>query len=183
MDILRRDPQQRSMKDTEQVINHFSKIDFFSSYTEEGCKLLLKSILEKATLYQFREGEFLYRKGDEASFIYIVMKGELGLYGSVTKKNVQSNQASLVSVFREGDCLGNLEMTLNINRIFTVEALTDGKLLKIDRVSFNKHLRNLENQKLDADFNFLENVEIFKGWNRDQLINIQIDCMSRKFKN
>jgi len=111
------------------------------------------------------------------------MKGELGLYGSVSNKNIQSNQASLVSVFGEGDCLGNLEMTLNINRIFTVEALTDGKLLKIDRVSFNKHLRNLENQKLDADFNFLENVEIFKGWNRDQLINIQIDCMSRKFKN
>jgi len=39
MEILRRDPQQRSMKDIEQLINHFSRIEFFSSYTAEGCRV------------------------------------------------------------------------------------------------------------------------------------------------
>lgn len=64
-------------------------------------QLLLKGILEKAYLYEFREGEFFYRKGiskilfvdvflfhftqntlgEEANYLYIIMKGEIGIYG------------------------------------------------------------------------------------------------------
>ncbi|KAL4429788.1 hypothetical protein ABPG74_004425 [Tetrahymena malaccensis] len=180
-DILQRDPLLRTIKEIEFVIKQFSGINFLQNYLQDGCKSLIKAVIERATVYHFSEGEFIYRKGDDSIFVYIVMQGDVGIYGQVLhQKNTTNN--TLIKVLSSGDTLGNIEMTLNMKRFFSAQALNSGTLIKIDKVTFNRYLRDVEEQKLDADFNFLENIQIFKGWSRDDLINIYIDCISQKYK-
>ncbi|EAS06997.2 cyclic nucleotide-binding domain protein (macronuclear) [Tetrahymena thermophila SB210] len=180
-DILQRDPLLRTIKEIEYIIKQFSGINFLQNYLQDGCKSLIKAVIERSTIYHFSEGEFIYRKGDDSNFLYIVLQGDVGIYGQVLhQKNTANN--TLIKVLSSGDTLGNIEMTLNMKRFFSAQALNLGTLIKIDKVTFNRYLRDVEEQKLDADFNFLENIQIFKGWSRDDLINIYIDCISQKYK-
>ncbi|KAL4474123.1 hypothetical protein ABPG72_002848 [Tetrahymena utriculariae] len=181
IDILQRDPLLRTIKETEFILTQFSGINFLQNYLQDGCKSLIKAVIERATIQHFSEGEYIYRKGDDSNFLYIVLQGDVGIYGQVLhQKNSASN--TLIKVLSSGDTLGNIEMTLNMKRFFSAQVLCSGTLIKIDKVTFNRYLRDVEEQKLDADFNFLENIEIFKGWSRDDLINIYIDCISQKYK-
>ena len=78
-------------------------------------------------LHSINGGEVLYREGDSANSIFLVVNGEINL---LKKKN---NSKSKSVVYADNDFFGAKELLKNINRCSTTVSLTDSYLIELTK--------------------------------------------------
>lgn len=86
----------------------------------------LRRLIQAARLVRLRPGEVLFRQGDPADALYVVVSG-----GVVPIAEEQSRQR--LGVLEPGDFLGEIALVTDQPRNATIEALVDSSLLAIDR--------------------------------------------------
>ena len=102
-------------------------------------------------------GEILYRDGDSADSVYLILNGEVNL----VKKSADGNSHSVV--FSDNDFFGAKELFSNINRCSTTVSLMDTYLVELTKEELNylinkddKIARNI--QKGNSDFKFDDGI-------------------------
>lgn len=98
-------------------------------------------------------GDILYRSGDSADSLYLILNGEVNLI----KKSSDGKSESVV--FSENDFFGAKELFCNIDRCTTTVSLTDTFLLELSKDEVNYLVESddkiaLNIQKGNADFKF-----------------------------
>ena len=102
-------------------------------------------------------GEVLYREGESANSVYMVLNGEINLL----KKNKSGESHSVV--FSDDDFFGAKELFTNIDRCTTTVSLTDSYLIELtkDEIEFlveqDEHIA-LNVQKGNKDFHYDEEL-------------------------
>jgi CRP-like cAMP-binding protein len=93
-------------------------------------------ILRRMVIKEFKAKEFILNQGEIYNNMYIVLDGELGIY-------VESEHGKkyYLSTYRKGNYIGELEMFGNHPYISSVEALTNVKLLELNRDDFIKWVK------------------------------------------
>lgn len=107
-------------------------------------------------------GEILYRSGDSADSLYLILNGEVNLI----KKSLDGKSQSVV--FSENDFFGAKELFSNIDRCTTTVSLMDTYLVELSKEEVNYLVESddkiaLNIQKGNADFKFDEgSIELTK---------------------
>ena len=93
-------------------------------------------ILRRMIIREYKAKEFILNQGEIYNNIYIVLDGELGIY-------VESEHGKkyYLNTYRKGNYIGELEMFGNHPYISSVEALTNVKLLELNKADFIKWVK------------------------------------------
>lgn len=99
---------------------------------------------------KFAAGEQIIKQGDDGNVFYIIEEGE-----AVATKSINGEEAKEVMNYSQGDYFGERALLKNEPRAANVVALTDIKLVSLERASFKRLLgplddilmRNMSNYK------------------------------------
>jgi CRP/FNR family cyclic AMP-dependent transcriptional regulator len=105
----------------------FSDVPIFASLDEESRRELARL----CTYCDYQPGEILFRQGDPASAMYLVLDGEVTM--SIT---TPANQELVVATMRRGDFFGELAMLDGSPRSATANVIRHTKLLRLRREDF-----------------------------------------------
>lgn len=83
----------------------------------------------------FRAGENIVRQGEEANCMYVIQSGEVEVLKEV------GGVPCRVDTMRGGDIFGEIAIIEHTTRSSTVRALTDVKVMTIDRTTFLRRVQ------------------------------------------
>jgi CRP/FNR family cyclic AMP-dependent transcriptional regulator len=81
---------------------------------------------------RYRTGEFLFRQGDRDSRGYILIGGRAQVIREYKEQSLILNE------LKEGEFFGGLALLADVQRLFSVRAVTAVECLTVDRESFRK---------------------------------------------
>ncbi|HSB06307.1 MAG TPA: cyclic nucleotide-binding domain-containing protein [Thermodesulfobacteriota bacterium] len=109
--------------DTESVFLILSKIAIFGGFLDRQLHEIFKYLEEGV----FKEGEYIFQRDDDPSYIYIVKKGKIDLL--IIKQEVILKKKTL-SV---GDCFGEASLMAMHKHTATAIALEDSEVMVLSR--------------------------------------------------
>ena len=124
------------LEDPDSLMPILSRIAFLGAVTDEQREEVCK-FLEVGT---YHKGEYVSRRGEQPSHIYIISKGKVNL--ELTDEQVVLNKRE----FNVGDCFGEAALLAMKNNTASFVAAEDSELVVLSRKSLNR-LRN-KNPKL-----------------------------------
>ncbi len=99
------------------------RCDVFGHLQDEA----LSALVPELQWFSLPGGRALFRQGDPADALYLVVSGSLGVFDSPTER---------VRLVAAGDSLGELGLITGESRQYTVRALRDSELLRLDRGNY-----------------------------------------------
>jgi len=90
-----------------------------------------------ATVVAMTAGEVIIRQGEPADAFYVIADGRV----EVTQTPAEGGQARVLRQEGEGEFFGEIGLLSNVPRTATVTAVTDGKLVALDRDPFLELVR------------------------------------------
>jgi len=117
-----------SFEDVESVMLILSRISFFGGISD----VQRNEIFRLLKIALFKKGEFVSRRGEPASHVYIVKKGRIDLL-------IVDNEVSIKKWdFIVGDCFGEAAMLSTINNTASFVAAEDSELIMLSRQALNQ---------------------------------------------
>ncbi|MBA4389638.1 MAG: hypothetical protein C0399_01710 [Syntrophus sp. (in: bacteria)] len=113
------------LKDIESVLPILSKIAIWGGVSDEQRKAIFKR-LETGV---FKEGEYVFRRGDEPTYIYIVKKGRIELRISTPEVDVEKMTLSV------GECFGVASLMAMQKHTNNAVAVEDSEVMVLSRQS------------------------------------------------
>ena len=130
--------------DIEDVIPLLNNISIFGGLNDKQ----LYEILRLLKLVKYEEGEFIYKRGDASSYIYIVKQGEV--------KMLIDNEGVILKLisFKDGDCFGETSvigiqshslsaMAVKPTELFVVEPKALLNIFETDKELFGMLILNI----------------------------------------
>jgi len=111
------------------VLRRLGQLSLFASLPPDQMRSLVRSMSSA----RFAAGETLFRKGDEADFVYVVETGELELF--------VDDPARPTAVLGPDSVVGEMALLTDERRAGTVVARTDVTAWRLGRSDFAAHLR------------------------------------------
>ncbi len=107
----------------------------FTSLSRSWCELLAKS----AQVHRLLKNQFLYRRGEAATGVYLVVVGQI----KVSIPVPGSRHGKVIEMFEAGDSFGETLMLLNQPHIVDAQALDDSVVVWLDKEGI-EHILSLE---------------------------------------
>lgn len=126
---------------------------------------IIQFILEELVLIHISKGNYIYRKGFQGDFFYIISKGSVSLI----------SKGKTIKQYSEWDCFGY--MSLFCNRTISKNdnhAICDSNvsLYVLDGESFQSIQKQLIKFRLEENFKFVDTIEEFASLNNVERYNI-----------
>ncbi len=119
----------------ERIKNETLRKDQFSSPHAQTTPLFsrlpkkeVQKLLYRSSVEELREGQVLFKEGDEALAFYVIAEGKMALESSSGQK----------IIFQEGDFFGELALFANIKRTATLKAASAARLLVFTKEQLKK---------------------------------------------
>jgi CRP/FNR family transcriptional regulator, cyclic AMP receptor protein len=112
----------------ESVISILSKISFLGGVSDEQ----RKEIFRRLEIAQFKKGEYVSKRGEEASHIYIIKKGKIELQITDNDTIIKKRE------FGVGDCFGEAALLSMNNNTASFMAAEDSELIVLSRRALNQ---------------------------------------------
>lgn len=116
------------LTDPDSVISILSKISFLGGVSDAQ----REEIFRRLEMGTFKKGEYVSKKGEEPSHIYIIKKGKIDLL--ITDNDVAVKKRE----FNVGDCFGEAAMLSMINNTASFVAAEDSELIMLSRRALNQ---------------------------------------------
>jgi len=116
------------LKDVEPVISILSKISFLGGVSDAQRNEIFR-LLE---IVFFKKGEYVSKRGEEPSHIYIIKTGKIDLLITDNEVAVRKRE------FNVGDCFGEAAMLSMINNTASFVAAEDSELIVLSRRALNQ---------------------------------------------
>ena len=109
------------------ILEQLSNVELLRSLPPEDMELVLGSV-EPVT---FNQNEFIFRKGDEADGLYLIVSGQVNVLDQLdSSKNVMATLSA-------GESFGEMTLLTGEPRYASVFAISNVSLLKINKSKFN----------------------------------------------
>ena len=118
------------LKDETSLLSILSKISFLGGVSDAQ----RKKIFRRLEVGHFKKGEFVSRKGEQPSHIYLINKGKIDLL--ISDDEVSNRKRE----FRVGECFGEAALLSMNNNTASFVAAEDSEIIVLSRRSLN-HLR------------------------------------------
>lgn len=115
------------LEDAESMISILTKISFLGGVSDAQ----REEIFRRLEVGSFKKGEYISRKGETPSHIYIIKKGKVDLL--ITDNEVAIKKRE----FNVGDCFGEAALLSMINNTASFVAAEDSELVVLSRRALN----------------------------------------------
>lgn len=116
------------LTDVDSVISILSKISFLGGVSDAQ----REEIFSRLELGVFKKGEYVSKRGEEPTHIYIIKKGRIDLLLADNDVAVTKRE------FKVGDCFGEAAMLSMINNTASFVAAEDSELIMLSRRALNQ---------------------------------------------
>ncbi|KAL4502264.1 hypothetical protein ABPG72_000499 [Tetrahymena utriculariae] len=154
--ILSKKIEERTGSEWQLLYNYTSSISFFQKYVVSGYKNIPQECCKVLQPLEMKKGDIVFYINTEGNKFYIIIQGEVGLFTKKVEEGPGNKFDNLVQVknLGDGDYFGELGLLNFKTRSATVQCLTDCFFAVIDKVSFDKILKKLEQdilqERIDA---------------------------------
>ncbi len=119
------------IEDPKTIVEYLQQVPLFSDLDDEEGKLELYRVAKLVQQAEYRKGEWIFKQGDPASRLYIIIEGNVRLY----RLDREGNTVEL-RVMGPGDWVGETGLLVGDFHDATAEALTPVRLLYLEREPF-----------------------------------------------
>lgn len=113
------------------IMDRLSRVSIFDELTE----IQLAKIAELSVQEKFRKGQYLFRQGDSAQWLYLIMRGRIKLV-----KHAPTGATTIIEIYSVGDELSSSALIEDGPYPASARALTDGIIVKLSKSVFKKML-------------------------------------------
>lgn len=121
------------LKDVDSILSILSRISFLGGVNE----IQRDKIFDLMEVAEFKKGEFVTRKGEAVSNIFIINKGKIGLLIS------DDEVTNFKREFGVGECFGEAALLSMTNNTASFVAVEDSEIVVLPRRALN-HLRKAD---------------------------------------
>ena len=182
--LLEIPPKKREDKTCLELMNLTKNLKIFENIARS---IEHQNICGTITLATFKPNETIIKQGDIGDCLYYILHGLVSIQLSIQidtgieDKNQIVNVEKNIGELKDGDIFGELALLYNIPRTASIIALTETSLIKIDKIPFNKYLKNLFEGQLQDQIEFLEICPLFHKLPKDLIIKLGIRAVIKKF--
>ena len=182
--LLEIPPKKREDKTCLELMNLTKNLKIFENIARS---IEHQNICGTITLAKFKPNETIIKQGDIGDCLYYILHGLVSIQLSIQidtgieDKNQIVNVEKNIGELKDGEIFGELALLYNIPRTASIIALTETSLIKIDKIPFNKYLKNLFEGQLQDQIEFLEICPLFHKLPKDLIIKLGIRAVIKKF--
>jgi cGMP-dependent protein kinase len=132
----------------------------------------LSDIITRFSYCEVKQGEYVFKQGNDASCFFIVESGALSVLINGKEKNRM----------KEGFCFGELALLYNAPRSASVKAEEDSKLWYIDRMTFRQKVADTITRHIDENATFISKVTLFASMTPEQQTSIANSLITLKYQ-
>ena len=114
------------------MMNRLRKVAIFEGLTDAQ----LAEIQEISTQEEFKRGQYLFRQGDPAQFLFVILRGRIKLV-----KHAPTGATTIIEIYSIGDELSSAALIEDGPYPASARALTDGIVLKLPKAQFKRLLK------------------------------------------
>ena len=162
----------KSQEIIEKIKEKISGLFFFDNLSEEELILIINSFSTE----NIGEGETIFKQGENADKLYILVKGELDCW----KTYKFGDPETYIKSYKEGDSFGKLALLYNYKRNYTIKAKTDAVLFSLDRKTYKSIILGNGLKKRERYITALKKVDIFQNLTSNEFGKI-CDIMYERF--
>ncbi len=183
-DLLEIPPKKREDKTCLELMNLTKNLKIFENIARS---IEHQNICGTITLSNYKPNEIIIKQGDIGDCLYYILHGLVAIQLSIQidtgiqDKNQIVNVEKNIGELKDGEIFGELALLYNIPRTATIIALTETSLIKIDKIPFNKYLKNLFEGQLLDQIEFLQICPIFNKLPKDLIIKLGIRTNIKKY--
>uniref|UniRef100_A0A034WRV2 cAMP-dependent protein kinase regulatory subunit n=1 Tax=Bactrocera dorsalis TaxID=27457 RepID=A0A034WRV2_BACDO len=164
--LLRTHHYLRSINDRKKLVNLLASLTCFSRIPPK-VRARLTPVIK---LCFVGPGRKIIKEGDPPSTVYFILSGEVELYKRVFDRTKHTYVDKLESISGPGDCLGDIEMIEDCERLNTYISRNQVELLVLHEDDFNTILRPTMAKQWMERKAAVSSLEYFKYLNHDQII-------------
>ncbi len=182
--LLKIPPNKREDKTCLELMNLTKNLKVFENIARS---IEHQNICGTLTLANYKPNEIIIKQGDIGDCLYYILHGLVAIQLSIQidtgiqDKNQIVNVEKNIGELKDGEIFGELALLYNIPRTATIIALTETSLIKIDKIPFNKYLKNLFEGQLLDQIEFLQICPIFNKLPKDLIIKLGIRTNIKKY--
>ena len=182
--LLEIPPKKREDKTCLELMNLTKDLKVFENIARS---IEHQNICSSITLVTCKPNEVVIRQGDQGDCLYYILHGLVSIQLSIQIDTGIQDKNQIVIVeknigeLKDGEIFGELALLYNIPRTASIIALTDTSLIKIDKMPFNKYLKNVFEGQLQDQIEFLQICPIFHKMAKELLIKLGIRSVIKKF--
>jgi len=137
-------------------------------------------------LVHFKPNEVIVKQGDTGDSFFHILTGIVKIM--VSKKldfGVESGNNITIDKYlgdlKAGQAFGELSLLYGTKRSATIVAVTNASLIKIDKPNFDAYVRDIFDNMLKDQLDFMKICPIFKGIKKETLIELGIRTERKKY--
>lgn len=190
LSIIKKPVNKRSHSDISLLASLLDSIKFFKER-----KLSLKDlhyVAKYLTYVFFKEGECIIRYHELGDTFFIILKGSVSVIVPIKIPNEQGNIETVfkdVATLDSGKSFGELALINNKPRFVVCISIRTATILSkepthlacMDRTSYEKVLKVIEEKALRELLDFLHSLPLFTGWTNTALTKLKFFFFPKKF--
>ena len=182
--LLEIPPKKREDKACLELMNLTKDLKIFENIARS---IEHQNICGSITLVNCKPNDVIIKQGDQGDCLYYILHGIVSIQLSIQidtgiqDKNQIVNVEKNIGELKDGEIFGELSLLYNIPRTTSIVALTDTSLIKIDKMSFNKYLKNVFEDQLQDQIEFLQICPIFNKLPKELIIKLGIRSVIKKY--
>eukprot|EP00735_Rhodelphis_limneticus_P014779 TRINITY_DN8860_c0_g1::TRINITY_DN8860_c0_g1_i1::g.19045::m.19045 TRINITY_DN8860_c0_g1::TRINITY_DN8860_c0_g1_i1::g.19045 ORF type:complete len:727 (-),score=139.60,sp/Q03042/KGP1_DROME/34.71/1e-107,Pkinase/PF00069.20/4.9e-68,cNMP_binding/PF00027.24/1.5e-20,cNMP_binding/PF00027.24/1.3e-15,cNMP_binding/PF00027.24/8.6e+03,Pkinase_Tyr/PF07714.12/2e+03,Pkinase_Tyr/PF07714.12/3.6e-34,Kinase-like/PF14531.1/9.2e-05,Vps53_N/PF04100.7/0.0044,Kdo/PF06293.9/4.2e+02,Kdo/PF06293.9/0.024,Cupin_2/PF07883.6/2.1e+ len=159
----------KTQDDRKQILDTTKKCALFQSLDDHQREGLIDAFVQR----DIREGEILFRQGDEGAHFYIIKAGEFNILEGGVNMEKELNETSalskrehygkIVRTLAQGAYFGEIALLYSCPRSATVQAKTASVVWEIARNHFQWVLRSTHFKKHGERMEFMKTVPVLQG--------------------
>ena len=143
-----------------------------------------QNICATMTLQNFKPNEVIVKQGDPGDSFFYILHGTVNIrlatqIDTGIKDSGDLNQRIVtieknIGVLKDGQTFGELALLYGTPRTASIVAMTNSSMIRIDKSEFDKYVKNIFENQLQDQIEFLKICPLFQKINKDLLIKLEL---------
>ena len=150
-----------------------------------------QNVCRTMTLKTFKPNEVIVKQGDPGDSFFYILHGTVNVRlatqidtgikeaGDLTQRVVTIEKN--IGVLKDGQTFGELALLYGTPRTASIVAMTNSSMIKIDKTAFDKYVKNIFENQLQDQIEFLKICPLFQKINKDLLIKLAVRTEIKKY--
>ena len=150
-----------------------------------------QNICNTMTLKNFKPNEVIVKQGDPGDSFFYILHGTVNIrlatqIDTGIKDSNDLNQRIVtieknIGVLKDGQTFGELALLYGTPRTASIVAMTNSSMIKIDKSEFDKYVKNIFENQLQDQIEFLKICPLFQKIDKDNLIKLAVRTEIKRY--
>ena len=150
-----------------------------------------QNVCSTMTLHNYKPNEVIVKQGDPGDSFFYILHGtvnvrlatqiDTGIKDGVDVEKRFITIEKNIGVLKDGQTFGELALLYGTPRTASIVAMTNSSLIKIDKAAFDKYVKNVFENQLQDQIEFLRICPLFQKIEKDLLIKLGVRTEIKKY--